>query len=178
MTTGHWQNGLVQWDLACTARAEGNAMRSTEFGALGSRWPFRILLALASTQALGCGAVGEGEGEEVGQWQSALSICSETVPANHIIDGIPAYSQCSASNGAVYSSNGVDTSSTSGGEGWVRTQYSGGYQCTELAHRYLVFKWNVTWIPNGDAESWCDATPPADRGLVQTQRATKDRIQG
>jgi hypothetical protein len=33
------------------------------------------------------------------------------------------------------------------GSDWVRTQSSGGYQCIELAHRYLYFKWNVKWIP-------------------------------
>ena len=66
----------------------------------------------------------------------AADICAETVPANRFIDGIPAYAQCSAaSTGAIYSNNGIDTSTTSGGTDWVRTQGSGGYQCTELAHR-------------------------------------------
>src|SRR6476660_8890813 len=76
---------------------------------------------------------------------AAADICGETVPATRFIDGIPAYAQCAASmTGAVYSNNGTDTSTTSGGAGWIRTQGSGGYQCTELAHRYLYFKWNVT----------------------------------
>ena len=41
-------------------------------------------------------------------------------------------------DGALYSNNGVDTSNTQTGPDWVKTQYSGGYQCTELAHRYLL----------------------------------------
>ena len=82
----------------------------------------------------------------------ATDICAETVPTNRFIDGIPAYAQCAGSmTGAVYSNNGTDTSTTSGGTGWVRTQGSGGYQCTELAHRYLYFKWNVASVPNGNA---------------------------
>jgi MYXO-CTERM domain-containing protein len=92
----------------------------------------------------------------------AADICGETVPANRFVDGIPAYAQCTAStSGAVYSDNGVNTSTTSGGTTWVRTQGSGGYQCTELAHRYLYFKWNVKSVPNGNAGTWCDNTPPA-----------------
>ena len=99
----------------------------------------------------------------------AADICGETVPANRIIDGIPAYSQCTAStSSAVYSDNGINTSTTSGGTGWVRTQYSGGYQCTELAHRYLYFKWNVQSVPNGNAGTWCDGTPPNGLAKVTT----------
>ena len=67
---------------------------------------------------------------------------------------------------AVYSNNGTDTSTTSGGAGWIRTQGSGGYQCTELAHRYLYFKWNVASVPNGNAGVWCDAALPS--GLVKS----------
>jgi MYXO-CTERM domain-containing protein len=96
----------------------------------------------------------------------AADICAETVPSNRFIDGIPAYAQCAGSmTGAVYSNNGTDTSTTSGGTGWVRTQGSGGYQCTELAHRYLAFRWNVTSVPNGNAGVWCDGTLPS--GLVK-----------
>jgi len=96
----------------------------------------------------------------------AADICAETVPSNRFIDGIPAYAQCAGSmTGAVYSNNGTDTSTTSGGTGWVRTQGSGGYQCTELAHRYLYFRWNVTSVPNGNAGVWCDGTLPS--GLVK-----------
>ena len=96
----------------------------------------------------------------------AADICAETVPANRFIDGFPAYAQCAGSmTGAVYSNNGIDTSTASGGADWVRTQRSGGYQCTELAHRYLTFKWNIQSVPNGDAGVWCDAALPA--GLVK-----------
>ncbi len=126
--------------------------------------------ALSRTLLLVC-VVGCGEsavGDDLGQSSSALSICDEAVPTNRYIDGIPAYSQCSASNGAVYSNNGVDTSSKSGGTGWIRTQYSGGYQCTELAHRYLLFHWNVQWEPKGNAGTWCETTPPANSGVTQT----------
>src|SRR5512143_3223646 len=76
------------------------------------------------------------EEEDVARVEQAINVCNETVPSNRQVDGIPAYAQCTASeNSAIYSNNGVDTAPTSGGTGWVRTQYSGGYQCTELAHR-------------------------------------------
>jgi surface antigen len=92
----------------------------------------------------------------------AADICSETVPVNRFIDGIPAYAQCAASTtSAIYSDDGIDTSTTSGGTGWVRTQGSNGYQCTELAHRYLSFRWGVQAVPNGNAGVWCDATLPS-----------------
>ncbi len=91
----------------------------------------------------------------------AADICTETVPATRFIDGVPAYAQCMASNdGPVYSNDGIATATTSGGAGWIRTQYSGGYQCTELAHRYLYFKWNVPSVPNGNAGVWCDGAIP------------------
>jgi hypothetical protein len=109
---------------------------------------------------------------EVSGTSEALSICDETVPANRNIDGIPAYAQCAATqNSAIFSNNGVDTSTTRTASDWVQTQYSGGYQCTELAHRYLYFKWQVKWIPNGNAGEWCNTTPPASSGLVQTTSA-------
>lgn len=100
---------------------------------------------------------------------AALSVCNETVPANRNVDGIPSYAQCADSNSAaIYSNNGVDTATTQMGSDWVRTQWSGGYQCTEFAHRYLHFKWGVKWIPNGNAGMWCDTQPPASSGVVQT----------
>jgi MYXO-CTERM domain-containing protein len=96
----------------------------------------------------------------------AADVCMETVPATRFIDGVPAYAQCAAStNSAIYSDNGINTSTSSGGAGWVRTQGSGGYQCTELAHRYLRFLFNVASVPNGNAGVWCDATLPG--GLVK-----------
>ena len=103
----------------------------------------------------------------VGRRSEAANICDETVPANRVVDGLPAYSQCTASSSSsIYSNNGIDTSTTSGGTGWVRTQGSGGYQCTEWAHRYLYFKWNVPSVPNGNAGTWCDGTIPS--GLVKS----------
>ncbi|HET8935230.1 MAG TPA: CHAP domain-containing protein [Polyangiales bacterium] len=107
--------------------------------------------------------------DNVGLTTAALSICNETVPANRNVDGIPSYAQCADSNSAsIFSNNGVDTSTTQMGPDWVKTQWSGGYQCTELAHRYLYFKWGVKWIPNGNAGMWCDSQPPANSGVVQT----------
>jgi surface antigen len=98
----------------------------------------------------------------IGQQSWAANICNETVPSNRIIDGIPAYQQCTdSSNTAIYSNNGVDTAGSSGGSDWVRTQGNGGYQCTELAHRYLYFKWGVRSVPNGNAGVWCDGTIPS-----------------
>jgi len=97
---------------------------------------------------------------------AGANICNETVPSNRMVDGIPAYDQCSdTTSSTIYSNNGVDTSTTSNGTDWVRTQGSGGYQCTELAHRYLYFKWSVKSVPNGNAGTWCDGTIPS--GLVK-----------
>jgi hypothetical protein len=124
------------------------------------------LLALALL--LGCSDGGQGV-NGVGTVTQAISPCNETVPANRFIDGFPAYAQCDTTqNSAIYSNNGIDTATSAMGSDWVRTQYSGGYQCTELAHRYLLFKWNVTWIPRGNAGTWCDTMPTADSGVVQT----------
>ena len=124
------------------------------------------LLALACLHAC---AAPTAQDERVDVSLSALSVCDETVPAERFVDGIPAYAQCDAvENSAVYSNNGVDTSLTKLGDDWVRTQYSGGYQCTELAHRYLHFVWDIDWSPNGNAGTWCDTQPPANSGLVQT----------
>jgi len=101
---------------------------------------------------------------------AALSVCDEIVPPDRFVDGIPAYSQCAGFETApIYSNNGVDTSTTALGADWIRTQGSGGYQCTELAHRYLHFRWNVTsWLPNGNAGVWCETPPPRASGVVQT----------
>jgi hypothetical protein len=129
---------------------------------------FLGLLVSASLGFAGC-AQGGDEGVELGVATEALSACNETVPDTRYIDGIPAYAQCDATqSSAIYSNNGIDTSTTSMGADWVKTQYSGGYQCTELAHRYLYFKWQVKWIPNGNAGAWCDTMPPANSGMVQT----------
>src|SRR4051812_41980712 len=113
---------------------------------------FKAVRWLVCTGLLAACADTTVESPEIGLSSQALSPCDEMVPATRNIDGIPAYAQCTASqDGAIYSNNGVDTSLTQTGSDWVRTQYSGGFQCTELAHRYLYFKWKVKWIPNGDA---------------------------
>ena len=125
-----------------------------------------FVTAIAALAAAGCGS--EDEAVPVASVVSALSVCDEIVPSEHFVDGIPAYDQCAESmNSAIYSSNGIDTNTT-GGDGWVRTQWSGGYQCTELANRYLFFAWGIAWTPNGDAGTWCDSTPPSDSGLELT----------
>jgi surface antigen len=98
---------------------------------------------------------------------AAANICNETVPSNHVLDGFPAYAQCTeSSNSAIYSNNGIDTATTSGGSDWVRTQGSGGYQCTEWAHRYLYFRWHVNSVPSGNAGVWCDGNIPS--GLAKS----------
>jgi len=126
----------------------------------------RALLFAAALQ--GCAEQAE-HGQDVGVARAALSVCDETVPPERFIDGIPAYAQCDAvSAGPVYSDDGVNTSTTSLVPEWVRTQWSGGYQCTELAKRYLHFVWGIDWTPRGNAGTWCDETPPANSGMVQT----------
>lgn len=109
------------------------------------------------------------EDESIAQAEQAVNVCNATPAANLYVDGIPAYAQCTAStSSAIYSNNGVDTATSSQGSDWVRTQYSGGYQCTELVHRYWLFKWKITWIPNGNAGTWCNTTPSGTSGIVQT----------
>jgi hypothetical protein len=126
----------------------------------------RSLLAITVAAAAACADDRSGV-EEV---TAALNVCDEIVPANRFVDGIPAYAQCAGfENASIYSNNGVDTSTTSLGADWIRMQGSGGYQCTELAHRYLHFRWNVTsWLPRGNAGTWCDTQPTATSGVVQT----------
>jgi hypothetical protein len=101
------------------------------------------------------------EPEPIAEITQALNICNETVPANRFIDGLPAYAQCSTTtSSAIWSNNGVDTALTSQGADWVRTQRSGGYQCTEWAWRYMHFRWGIDY-QNGNAGSWCDGKLPA-----------------
>lgn len=115
-----------------------------------------FVLALGLLSACGTAA----EPEAAGELTQALNVCDETVPANRSVDGIPAYAQCDSTTDAIWSNNGVDTSSTSQGAGWVKTQQGGGYQCTELAWRYMHFKWGVDYR-SGNAGSWCDGKLPA-----------------
>lgn len=128
--------------------------------------PISALLGLML--ALGCGTPGD-EADELASYAQSLNACDETVPDTRQIDGIPAYAQCAMyQSGPIYSNNGVDTSATKVGADWVQTQPSGGYQCTELAHRYWLFRWQVSWLPRGNAGTWCSSVPPASSGVVQT----------
>ncbi|HOU91006.1 MAG TPA: CHAP domain-containing protein, partial [Polyangiaceae bacterium] len=123
---------------------------------------------LAAGGLLACGDPGAGN-DYIGSARLAFSICDEAVPDELFVDGIPAYDQCAASmDAAIYSNNGVDTSTTALDDTWVRTQWSGGYQCTELAHRYLYFRWGIEWLPRGNAGTWCDDPPDAASGVEQT----------
>lgn len=79
--------------------------------------------------------------EDVGQSNAAVDyICSESASAT--LDGIPAYAYCGNFN--VWSNNGADTKSSSGGAGWVQTEGGYGYQCVEYAVRYAHFKFGVS----------------------------------
>ena len=101
------------------------------------------------------------------EFSFAENICRATVSDNYHVDGIPAYSQCAESRSSpVYSNDGVATHTSSRGDGWVRTSWSGGYQCTEFARRYLAFRWDIDKTPGGSAGDWCDGSPP--EGLVKT----------
>jgi hypothetical protein len=123
-----------------------------------------------TTYAVGCGALGlillpacggEISDESVGSTALALDVCDETVPENRYVDGLPAYAQCDGvESAAVWSNNGVDTSTASQGSDWVRTQYSGGYQCTEWAYRYMYFRFGVDYR-HGNASEWCDGDLPS-----------------
>jgi surface antigen len=96
-------------------------------------------------------------------------ICDEASAAT--IDGIPAYAMCTvASTSDVWSNDGVHTASSPGtGSGWVQTAYGNGYQCTELAGRYMQFVWSVTpdWL-NGDAKDICSLPLPSSLEITMT----------
>jgi len=78
--------------------------------------------------------------EDVGRSNAAVDyICNESAAAT--LDGIPAYAYCGNFN--VWSNNGVDTKSSSGGTGWVQTEGGYGYQCVEYAARYEHFEFGV-----------------------------------
>ncbi|MEE2751881.1 MAG: CHAP domain-containing protein, partial [Myxococcota bacterium] len=94
------------------------------------------------------------------------NICDQRVPRDHHIGGIPAYEQCDESREAnIWTNDGLNTSTERQGPGWILTQTgvqeggSGGYQCTELAIRYLRYARGVTDWPVGKALNWCEGTP-------------------
>jgi surface antigen len=103
---------------------------------------------------------------EVGQSNESVDyICNEAATAT--LDGIPAYAYCGGTD--VWSNNGVDTKNATGGAGWIRTETSYGYQCTELALRYSRFKFGVTTVWSGIsyASQMC-ATHPAAMATTNT----------
>ena len=114
---------------------------------------------------LACGNA-PGDAELLGVAQQALNACNETVPTTRAVDGIPAYAQCAGvEDGGIWSNNGVDTATSSQGAGWVRTQNGGGYQCTEFARRYFMFRWGIDY-QHGNAGQWCDGTLPSTLALA------------
>jgi hypothetical protein len=125
-----------------------------------------LSMLLAALLSPACADV---DSEAVSRAEQALNVCNASISPTLVVDGIPAYAQCTEStNASIYSNNGVDTATTAASNEWRQTQRSGGYQCTELLHRYWLFKWNVTWLPNGNAGNWCDTTPPSGSGIEQT----------
>lgn len=109
--------------------------------------------------------LGSSSAESATDGETSVNVCDEVVPEELFVDGIPAYSQCAASESeGIWSSDGISTSIQQPGD-WRRTQWGGGYQCTEFASRYLYFVWGVESVPNGNAGNWCDNEPP--EGLVQ-----------
>ncbi len=82
-----------------------------------------------------------GADERVGTVTSAIdAVCGGAPVAS--IDGIPAYAYCG--NFDVWSKNGVDVQSQPGaGPGWQQSEAGYGFQCFELASRYMHFKWGV-----------------------------------
>lgn len=130
--------------------------------------PIRFSLLATLVFAPGCSDPAQSESTEMSSL--ALDACEEMVPANRFVDGIPAYAQCAeVENGSIWSNNGIDTSTTQLGPDWVQTQRGGGYQCTELAYRYMRFRWNVSYR-SGNAQEWCDGNLPST--LVKSQTPT------
>jgi hypothetical protein len=113
----------------------------------------RTLPVLALFAIVGCSS----SQESVGQSSDAIDyICSESPSAT--LDGIPAYAYCGNFN--VWSNNGADTKSSSGGTGWVQTEGGYGYQCVEYAVRYEHFKFGVaTGWGNAYAYQMCANHP-------------------
>jgi hypothetical protein len=124
-----------------------------------------LCTASVAAMLLACGNA-PGDAELLGVAQQALNACNETVPTTRAVDGIPAYAQCAGvEDGGVWSNNGVDTATSSQGAGWVRTQNGGGYQCTEFARRYFMFRWGIDY-QHGNAGQWCDGPLPSTLALA------------
>src|SRR6187399_948398 len=126
-------------------------------GASRGRAAWTAALAASLLLVSGCGSV---PGDPLATVSEAINVCDETVPDNRFVDGLPAYAQCDATTGSIWSNNGIDTATSSLGDDWLRTQQGGGYQCTEWAWRYMHFRWNVDYR-HGDAREWCDGTLPS-----------------
>lgn len=92
------------------------------------------------------------------------SACPADTHADAIIDGIPAFARCKNANGTyhdtnIYSDDGVHTSATQKSSAWLETEGGHGYQCTELASRYMHFQFGVPTHWGIDvAEQMCDVT--------------------
>jgi MYXO-CTERM domain-containing protein len=155
----NWTSSWLVWGRACSLQTLRfcEAQRDPETTMQQVRsWLF--LAVAAAVPTLGCGSTADVE--LVNESLQALNTCEETVPQDRSVDGIPAYAQCETTmDGPIWSNNGIDTSTTSLGPDWVRTQYRGGYQCTELASRYMHFRWNIDY-QHGDAGSWCEGQLP------------------
>ncbi len=119
-----------------------------------------LLVPLLLWLASGCAGPGP-DAETIAESSLAVNACDETVPSDRMVDGFPAYAQCSAvESGNIWSNNGMDTSTASLGDDWIQTQRGGGYQCTEWAYRYMHFRWGVDYR-HGNAEEWCDGELPS-----------------
>src|SRR6187549_4008824 len=82
----------------------------------------RVSRATMAGSLLLASACGSALDEPVAQETQAINVCDETVPDNRYVDGLPAYAQCDATSGSIWSNNGVDTATSSQGSDWVRTQ--------------------------------------------------------
>jgi hypothetical protein len=122
---------------------------------------FLSISAVALVMVAGCSS--NPADEDVASTSEALtpaSLCGKAAIAT--IDDIPAYpNDCGNVN--VWSNDGRTTQTVPGaGTGWVQTEGGYGYQCTELASRYMHFRFGTTthW-GIAEAKDMC-ATHPAD----------------
>jgi hypothetical protein len=68
-----------------------------------------------------------------------LRVCDETVPADLFVDGSRPTTMRGLDGPPPSLEQRRRHVDTALDEPWVRTQWCGGYQCTELAHRYCTF---------------------------------------